>query len=84
MEQTEGHIISIENRKKFTATQIQSVDSFSSNQLVLSYSGGRIVVTGSDLKITSFSKSNGSFVATGNINGVRYTQKGAGLKKLFK
>lgn len=84
MEQSEGHIISIENRKKFSATQIQSVDSFSSNQLVLSYSGGRIVVTGSDLKITSFSKSNGSFVATGMINGVRYAQKGAGLKKLFK
>ena len=84
MEQSEGHIISIENRKRFTATQIEAVEAFSSTQLVLAYAGGRIIVAGSEMKITSFSKSSGSFSASGIFNSVRYAQKGMGLKKLFK
>lgn len=84
MEQTDGHIITIENRKRITASKIDAVDSFSPSQLVLSYDGGRIVVTGSEMKITSFSKTNGMFSAMGTITGVKYTQKGMGLKKLFK
>ncbi len=85
MEQTEGHIISIENRKRFTATQIEAVESFSPAQLVLSYAGGRIIVSGSEMKITQFSKSTGSFAASGLFAGVKYAQKGTGLRqKLFK
>lgn len=81
----EGHNLSVEQCKKITATQIASVDSFSDKQLVLTYSGGRIVVIGSDMKITNFSKSSGAFAATGNIISVRYAAKGSSLKqKLFK
>lgn len=85
MEQTEGHIISIENRKRFTATKIEAVEAFSSTQLILSYAGGRIIVTGSEMKITSFSKSTGAFSASGLFTAVKYAQKGGSLKqKLFK
>lgn len=84
MEQTEQHNISIENRKRFTATQIEAVEAFSSSQLILGYAGGRIIITGSDMKITAFSKSTGSFSASGNFNSVKYAQKGMGLKKLFR
>lgn len=81
----EGHNLSVEQCKKITATQIASVDSFSDKQLVLTYSGGRIVVAGSDMKIINFSKSSGAFAATGNIISVRYAAKGGSLKqKLFK
>ena len=83
MEQNEGHIISIENRKRFSATQIEAVTAFSPTQLVLTYAGGKIIVTGSDMKIPSFSKSTGSFSASGNFASVKYAQKGAGLR-LFK
>ncbi len=84
MDNIEGHIVSIENRKRFTATQIDAVEAFSSTQLVLSYAGGRIIIGGSDMKITSFSKSSGTFSASGTFNSVKYAQQGSGLKKLFK
>lgn len=84
MEQSEQHLISIENRKRFTATQIEAVEAFSPTQLVLSYAGGRIIVSGSEMKITAFSKSSGSFAASGTFNSVKYAQKGLGIKKLFK
>ncbi len=81
----EGHSISVEQGKKVTANAVSSVDSFSDKQIVLSYEQGRIVVTGSGMKIINFSKTSGSFAATGNVNGVRYLQKGSSLKqKLFK
>lgn len=85
MEQNEGHIISIENRKRLTATQIEAVEAFSPTQLILSYAGGRIAVTGNDMKITAFSKSSGSFAASGTFTSVKYQQKGVALKqRLFK
>ena len=79
------HNLSIEQCKKITASAISSVDAFSDKQIILSYSGGRIVVNGSGMKIVNFSKTSGAFSATGSITGVRYMQKGGSLRqKLFK
>ena len=77
------HSISIEQCKKITATAIESVDSFSDKQIMLTYAAGRIVVAGSNMKIVAFSKSGGNFAATGDIVSVRYLSKGA-IKRLFK
>lgn len=85
MEQTEQHILTIENCKRVTATAITGVDSFSPTQLVLSYAQGRIVVGGSDMKIVNFSKSTGAFAATGAITQAKYLQKSQSLRKrLFR
>ncbi|MGN1104490.1 MAG: YabP/YqfC family sporulation protein [Candidatus Coproplasma sp.] len=84
MEQVEGHTLSIENRKRITATQIEAVTSFSATQIVLHYQGGKIVVSGSDMKITAFSKSSGQFTAQGVIDGVKYSHGSSGIKGLFK
>lgn len=79
------HGITIENLKRVTATEIISVDSFSDRQVILSYAGGRIVISGSGMKITNFSKSTGAFAATGNISGAKYIAKGIGVRqKLFR
>ena len=81
----DGHNLSVEQCKRVTATAVTEVDAFSDKQIILSYSGGRIVVTGSGMKIINFSKTSGSFCATGEINGVRYVNKSSSLKqKLFK
>lgn len=81
----EGHNLSIEQCKRITATQITSVDAFSDRQINLSYAGGRIIVSGSGMKIVNFSKTSGAFCATGEIFGVRYSGKSESLKrKLFK
>jgi hypothetical protein len=85
MEQKEQHSLCIDGLKKVTATAIDSVDGFSATQLVLTCAEGRIVISGSQMKITGFSKSTGAFSASGNITGVKYAQKGLGIKqKLFK
>ncbi len=81
----EGHNLSVEQCKRISATAVSGVDSFSVKQIVLSYSGGRILVTGSGMKIVNFSKTSGLFSATGEINGVKYMQKGGSLRqKLFR
>lgn len=79
------HNVVIEDCKKITATAIDSVDGFSSSQIVLTYKGGKIVVAGSGLKIVNFSKANGNFAAVGTVSGVKYTAKNTGIRqKLFK
>lgn len=81
----EGHNLSVEQCKRITASAISSVDAFSDKQIILSYSGGRILVSGSGMKIVNFSKTSGAFSATGEIACVKYMQKGSSLRqKLFK
>ena len=81
----ETHTLSIEQCKRVTATQITSVDGFSDKQIILSYAGGRIVVSGNGMKIVNFSKTGGNFSAVGEIFSARYTGKAVGFKqKLFK
>ena len=79
------HTLTIEDCKKVSATAIESVDAFTSSQIILSYPGGRIVVAGSDLKIAGFSKSGGTFTAIGTVTGVKYSAKGVRLtQRLFR
>lgn len=81
----QDHTITIEQKKKITVTAIESVDAFSDKQIVLSYAGGRIIVCGGNLKIVAFSKSGGTFSATGEVTSLKYAAKGVGLaKKLLK
>lgn len=79
------HSVTIEDCKKISATAIESVDAFSSSQIVLSYAGGRITVAGSGLKIVAFSKGSGAFAATGTVTGVKYASKAVKLsQRLFR
>lgn len=83
--EVQPHTLNIEQCKKLSATGIDSVDAFSDKQIILSYPAGKIVVSGSGMKIAGFSKSSGSFSANGEITSVRYTGRGLGLKgRLFK
>ena len=85
MENAQPHSLNIEQCKRINATAIESVDAFSDKQIILSYPAGRIVVSGNGMKIAGFSKTSGSFSATGDIVSVRYLGKGMGIRgKLFK
>lgn len=79
-----SHTLTIEERKKITMTGVESVTAFSPQQISLNLSGGKLVVTGSDLKITAFSKTSGTFSATGNISALRYGGGGARLSGIFR
>ena len=71
------HSLDIQQQNSITATGIESVASFSETQIVLTLSGNntRLYITGSGMKITGFSKTSGTFTATGNVGGVRYGGK---------
>ncbi|MBQ8885430.1 MAG: YabP/YqfC family sporulation protein [Clostridia bacterium] len=76
--------MAIEQRKSISVTGVESVKAFSETRIELALSGSttRMIVLGTGLKITGFSKANGTFTAVGNVEGVRY---GGGLKsRLFK
>lgn len=76
------HTLTIEERRKITMTGVESVTSFSPREISLRLSGGKLLVSGSDLKITAFSKASGTFSASGNITALRYG--GASLSGLFR
>lgn len=82
--QENKHIVTIEQRKNLTVNAVESVVAFSEVKIILSLLGGeRMSVIGSGLKITGFSKTNGTFAAEGRITSVSYGGKSA-LSKIFK
>lgn len=72
-----AHALDIQQQKSVTATGIDGVLSFSETQIVLMLSGGntKLYITGTGMKITGFSKTSGTFTATGNIAGIKYGGK---------
>ena len=82
--QENHHSIVIEQRKRLTVNAVEGVVSFSEVKITLSLLGGeRMTVIGSGLKITGFSKTNGTFTAEGTVTGVSYGGKSF-VSKLFK
>ncbi|MBE7088936.1 MAG: hypothetical protein E7370_05440 [Clostridiales bacterium] len=82
---SQNHSIIIEQCKKISATAIERVEGFSAQQIILSYSNGKIFISGNNLKIINFSSSTGAFSATGEIFAVKYGVKGAKfMQKIFK
>ncbi len=78
------HTLTIEQRKRITMTGVESVTAFSPQQISLTLADGKLVVTGSGLKIAAFSKTTGAFTATGNISALRYGGGGGKLARLFR
>ena len=78
------HTLSIEQRKFLSVSAVESVVAFSEVKIVLLLVGGeRLIVIGSGLKITGFSKASGSFTAEGTLTGVQYGGKGF-VARIFK
>ena len=82
--QENKHSVIIEQRKNITVSAVESVVAFSEVKILLSLIGGeRMSVLGTGLKITAFSKTNGSFTAEGTITNVSYGGKNV-VAKIFK
>jgi hypothetical protein len=82
--QDNKHSVTIEQRKNLTVSAVESVVAFSEVKIILSlFDGERMSVVGSGLKITGFSKTNGTFVAEGSITSVSYGGKSV-VSKIFK
>lgn len=85
MEENTIQSVTIEQQKKILMSCVESVDSFTAQQITLTLTGGgRAIINGDGLKIIHFSKSNGNFGATGKISGVRFADKKLKIsKRLF-
>ena len=82
--QENKHSIMLEQRKSLSISGIESVASFSEVKIVLVLIGGeRMTVIGSGLKITGFSKINGTFTAEGDVMGISYGGKSLAAR-IFK
>lgn len=75
--------VTIERRREIRVSGVSAVNGFSSTQISLTLSGVKMLITGSDLKISDFSKESGNFSASGLIACVKYSERGEGLK-IFK
>lgn len=76
MQETNKHSVLIEQKKNITVSAVESVVAFSEVKIILTLQGGgRMTVLGTGLKITSFSKTSGSFTAEGSVMGVSYGGK---------
>ena len=73
MQETTKHSIILEQSKNLNISGVESVVSFSEVKIVLSLSGGeKLHIIGTDLKITNFSKTTGTFTAEGTVVGMTY------------
>lgn len=82
--QENRHLVTIEQRKTISVSGVESVAAFSEVKIVLALVGGeKMHVAGSGLKITGFSKTNGTFTAEGTVSGVSYGGKSFAAK-LFR
>lgn len=82
--QENRHLVTIEQRKNISVSGVESVAAFSEVKIVLTLVGGeKMHVAGSGLKITGFSKTNGTFTAEGTVSGVSYGGKSFAAK-LFR
>lgn len=83
-EQIDNSVLTLEQQKKLTLTGVSSVESFSDESIILTVSGKKLQITGAHLKILSFSQGSGSFLASGEINALKFGGVKGKLSKLFK
>lgn len=84
MQENLSHSVTIEQRKSIAVSGVESVSAFSEVKIALRLIGGeKMYVAGTGLRITGFSKANGTFTAEGSVSGVSYGGKGFAAK-LFR
>ena len=75
----------LEDRKRLTMNGVEAVNGFSERSISLTIKGENFRAMGNNLKIVSFNKSNGNFVAEGEFDELKYCGKKTSLlKKIFK
>ena len=79
--------LTIKDRKNLTLNGVINVEEFTDSFMTLKTSEGLIFVEGSELKIESLTKEDGSLLVSGNISGVFYktkSEKKSWFSRLFR
>lgn len=73
------------DRKKLSLTGVMRVDGASDGEIDVTTCMGRMIITGSELKIGKFDETDGNLTVGGNIDGIKYAAaKVPLLKRIFK
>ncbi len=72
----------IEDRKTLTLTGIENIVSFDESFVILDAPGTAVTVDGEGLQILKMDVDSGEVVITGKINGLVYSDKRQGSKRL--
>ena len=81
----EQNTLLLEDRKKLTLSGVEAVNGFSECVINLTVKGESFKASGEKLKIVSFNKSNGNFIAEGEFVELKFGAKRTPLlKKIFK
>lgn len=85
MENNEIQRLTLEGQKRLNMSGVESVDGFTDQQLKLTVSGNRVLVTGEGIRITAYSKGSGNLQADGKFTSIKYDVRKAPLiKRVFK
>ena len=80
-----SHSVNMTDRKKAVMTGVSKVDGATETQVDLTTALGRLIVTGSALKIAKFDDADGNLTLQGNIDGIKYVGARVPLiKRIFK
>ena len=75
----------LEGRKSLSLTNVSEVNAFNETTLKLTILDSKLTVLGENIKIVSFNKENGNFVADGIFNEIKYNYKKPTLiKRILK
>lgn len=84
------HNIVIENRGKMTVSDVDDVESFDDEKVVIYTTMGTLVITGYDLRLNKLSVDDGQLIIEGEIVSMEYTDSerkssnGGFFGKLFR
>ncbi len=80
-----SHSVNMTDRKKAVMTGVSKVDGATETQIDLTTALGRLIVTGTALKIAKFDDADGNLTLTGNIDSIKYVGARVPLiKRIFK
>ncbi len=76
MEENKKHVISMENRERLTICEVEDVESFDEEKVVVVTSMGVLTVLGCDFRIHKLNVDDGQLVIEGMVDELKYSQGG--------
>ena len=71
-----AHHIILEEREQLSVSGVEEVESFDDGQIVLSTHGGRLILSGAGLHVSSLLLEEGKLSLEGTIDGLHYEGNG--------
>lgn len=90
MEEEKKHRIEMEGRERLKVSDVEDVESFDENKVVIYTSMGAMTVAGTDFRINKLNVDNGELIIDGFVDEIKYSEarrndsKGGFFSGLFK